>query len=517
MVRPFDRSKVEISESLGMERGIPKVEAPFNIALIGNFGGSAQAAQTKAGIANRRMILVDRDNLDEVLSRVAPTVSLPMEGSEALVPRFRGLEDFHPDRLLENVDLFRRLREVRRRLSDPATFPAAAEELGLSAKPQRSTPASNATASAESVVAAVTRDRGGSLLDDVLQQSEAPAPARGSSRPDELQEFVQRVTRPHLVPDVDDRQAAALQVIDRALSAQMRALLHTPTFQALEAAWRAVYFLVRRVETSEQLKLYLIDISQEELCRDVLSSPDPGKTQTYRLLVEKTVGTAGAERLALIVGNYTFGPTRDDAEALGRMAKIAHAAEAPFLAAASPTLLGCASLAETPHPRDWKTPLEAEAAKAWDALRRSPDAAWIGLALPRFLLRLPYGKDTDAIESFDFEEMPGERPHEDYLWSNPAFACALLLAQSFSDDGWEMRPGTHSEINGLPLHVYKHNGESELKPCAEALLTEGAAERILDNGLMPLVSLKGQDAVRVVRFQSMAEPLRGVAGRWGRS
>ncbi len=319
------------------------------------------------------------------------------------------------------------------------------------------------------------------------------------------------------MPDVDDRQAAALQVIDRALSAQMRALLHTPAFQALEAAWRAVYFLVRRVETSTQLKLYLIDISQEELCRDVLSSPDPGKTQTYRLLVEKTVGTAGAERLALIVGNYTFGTKRDDAEALGRIAKIAHAASAPFLAAASSTLLGCASLTETPHPRDWKTPLEPDAARAWDVLRRSPDATWIGLALPRFLLRLPYGKETDAIESFDFEEMPGEPQHQDYLWGDPAFACALLLAQSFSDDGWEMRPDTHSEITGLPLHVYKHDGENELKPCAEALLTEEAAERILESGFMPLVSLKGRDAVRLVRFQSVAEPLRALAGRWGRS
>ncbi len=145
-----------------------------------------------------------------------------------------------------------------------------------------------------------------------------------------------------------------------------------------------------------------------------------------------------------------------------------------------------------------------------------PEASAIGLALPRFLLRLPYGKKTDPIESFDFEEMPEAPSHEDYLWGNPAFACAALLAQSFSEYGWEMRPGAHAQIDGLPLHVYQRDGESELKPCAEALLTEDAAAHILENGLMPLVSLKERDSVRLVRFQSIAKPLRALAGGWQR-
>ena len=505
MARPFDRSKVEISESLGTEGGALQEEAPFRIALIGNFSGSNHADDERAPIESRSTILVDRDNFDQVLSRLGPTIRLPIEGSEALVLRFRELDDFHPDRLFETVSLFRRLREVRQQLKDPATFPAAAETLGLSAKAKPSTTRSDAATSVESGLAAITADRAGSLLDDIVKESEAPGGERRAGRPDQLQEFVQRVTKPHLVADVDDRQAAALEMIDRVLSAQMRALLHAPAFQALEAAWRAGYFLVRRVETSTQLKLYLIDLSQEELYRDLLSSPDLRNTQVYRLLVEKTVGSPGAETWAVLAGNYTFGSTRHDAEALARIAKIAAAAGAPFLAAASPRLLGCRSLAETPNPRDWKLVMEPDAAQAWEALRRSSEAAWIGLALPRFLLRLPYGKETDPVESFDFEEMPGEPEHEDYLWGKPAFACALLLAQSFSENGWEMRPGTHSQIDGLPLHIYKHDGESELKPCAEALLTEDTAGAILEHGIMPLVSLKGQDAARVVRFQSIGE------------
>jgi type VI secretion system protein ImpC len=331
-----------------------------------------------------------------------------------------------------------------------------------------------------------------------------------------LREFVRRVTEPHLVATADPHRAEVVDAMDRAISAQMRAVLRAPDFQALESAWRAVFLMVRRIETGSRLKLYLMDISKQELAADLASSSDLRATGIYRLLVEKSVGTPGAEPWAAIAGNYTFGPEPKDVEVLGRLAKIAAAAGAPFLAAASPHFLGCVSLAATPEPRDWKLPQDAEGVSAWAALRRLPEASAIGLALPRFLLRLPYGRKTEPIEAFDFEEMPDTPSHENYLWGNPAFVCALLLAQSFDEYGWDLRPGVISDVDGLPLHVYEQNGESALQPCAEALLTERAAEHILESGLMPLLSVKGKDTVRLMRFQSIAEPLRAMAGRWNR-
>jgi type VI secretion system protein ImpC len=294
----------------------------------------------------------------------------------------------------------------------------------------------------------------------------------------------------------------------------MRALLHAPDFQAMEAAWRAVFLLVRRLDTGTQLKVYLIDISKPELAADLDRSEDTGSSGISRQLVDQSTGTPGGEPWALIVGNYTFGPTQADAEILARLAKIASRAKAPFIAAASPLAVGCESFAGTPYPEDWTWKAKADDREAWAALRVMPDAAYLGLALPRFALRLPYGASTDPVESFNFEEMTDSPVHEDYLWGNPAFACALLLAQSFSDSGWEMRPGEHSEIDRLPLHVYTQDGGSELKSCAEALVTERAAEKILEAGLMPLVWLKSQDTVRLLRFQSVAKPLRALAGRW---
>jgi type VI secretion system protein ImpC len=515
MPRPFDFGEIKLTAVGDDSSVLPREDTSCRIAVLGDFSSRPNRGRAGASLADCRALLVDRDNFDSVLANIAPELRLPIGARAELALRFSELDDFHPDRLFERAEIFRRLREVRLRLKDPATFAAAAEDLGVRLEPQAATKTNGPPASAGAIASNLVQDRPGGLLEEIVERAGGgEREGRPSRAPDVLQEFVRRVTEPHLVEASDPRQEELLRMIDRALSAQMQALLHVPAYQSLEAAWRSMFFLVRRSETGSQLKLYLIDISKEDLAADLISSQDLRATGAYKLFVEKTVGTPGAEPWSLIVGNYTFGPQREDAELLGRLAKIARSARAPFIAAASPRLLGCASIADAPHPRDWRITPTADAAAAWESLRRLPEASSIGLAMPRFLLRLPYGKKTDAIESFDFEEMPEGSSHEDYLWGNPAFACALLLAQSFSEYGWEMRPGVHAQIEGLPLHVYEQDGESELKPCAEALLTDEAAERILENGLMPLASMKGRDAVRVVKFQSVAEPFRVLAGRW---
>jgi type VI secretion system protein ImpC len=134
------------------------------------------------------------------------------------------------------------------------------------------------------------------------------------------------------------------------------------------------------------------------------------------------------------------------------------------------------------------------------------------LALPIFLLRLPYVIKTTPLESFDFEESPEE--HEDYLWGNPAIAIALLLGESFSESGWQMRLGSVAEVQNLPLHVSTRHGESMAKPCAEVLLTEETVGAMIEAGLMPLVSFRNRDSVRVARFQSTADPAHPLAGPW---
>jgi len=514
MAKPFNFGEINLIAGDAATSAVPDSETPFCIAILGDFSGRANrhVCDTRT-IATRRAVLIDRDNFDQVMAKIAPEIRLPLGGKDGTLPfRFSTIDDFHPDQIFQQSPMFDRLRELRSRLNNPETFAATADALGISSRAQSQPREPEAI---RPKAPEVTGLASGSLLDTMIEGSESGAPVTHRQRRDEVQEFAHRVSEASAVAAADPRQAEVVAMIDRAIGGQMRALLHVPDFQALEAAWRALFLLVRRVETSSQLKLYLIDVSQEELAADLTSSNDLGATGTYKLLVERSVRTPGAEPWTLLVGNYIFGPQHEDVELMGKLAKVASAAGAPFIAGASPRLLGCTSFETTPEPRNWK--LTPELTESWAALRGLREASSLGLVLPRFLLRLPYSKKTDPIESFDFEEMAETPVHEDYLWGNSAFVCGMLLAQSFSEQEWEMRPGMISEIDRLPLHVYERDGEQELKPCAEALLTEDAAEQILENGLMPLASLKGRDAVRLVRFQSIAAPLRALAGRWAYS
>jgi type VI secretion system protein ImpC len=322
------------------------------------------------------------------------------------------------------------------------------------------------------------------------------------------------VVSPYLVPGIGDEQEALIARVDEATGAQMRALLHHPAFQAVEAAWRAVYLLARRLDTDEGLRLYLLDLTKDELAADLAGVEDLRASFAYRLFVEQAVGTPGGQPWAVLTGNYTFGTAAEDGLLLARMGLVAQAAGAPFLAAADSRLFGCAALAATPDPDDWNAAPADEAREVWAALRATPQAAYLGLAAPRFLLRLPYGQDASATEAFAFEELAADRPHDAYLWGNPAFACALLLGEAFNRAGWGLRPGIIQEIGSLPTHVYEEDGESQLQPCAEVVLRERALERIVAAGVMPLLSIPGSDKVRLTRFQSLAEPATALAGRW---
>jgi type VI secretion system protein ImpC len=479
MSKPFSFADVELDVSLGskpqQERAEP--DTPFRVLILGDFSGRANRGLFETRLGSRRPVPIDRDNFDAALEKLRPELLFPLTESPALGIRFKGLDDFHPDRLFERLDLFRALRETREKLADSATFAAAAA--ALQPAPPSAAPAPAAKIS----------------LDDLLDEEGSHADA--SRALDDWSAMIRDIVAPHLVPGADPRQAEMISKVDAATSEAMRALLHQPAFQELEAAWRAVFFLIQRLETGPELKLYLLDVSKAELAAELEAARnDLRESDLWRLLVQQTVGTPGGQPWAVLASDYFFNQTPGDLKLLARLGAIAHEAGAPFLAGSSPRML------------------ENVTTSAFCQIRKLPQAPWIGLALPRFLLRLPYGSETSPTEQFAFEEVQGVPEHESYLWGNPVFACVCLLGEAFSRAGWDMRPGSVGEIRGLPLHVYSEDGETKVKPCAEVLMTEQGAEALLENGIMPLASLREQDAVRLIRFQSIADPPARLAGRW---
>jgi type VI secretion system protein ImpC len=319
--------------------------------------------------------------------------------------------------------------------------------------------------------------------------------------------LIEQVIGDVAVPPADPNRQLYFDVADELIGNRMREILHHPCFQALEAQWRSVEFLVDRLELDEELQLFVLDVTKKELIDDLNRAENrPDQSELFKLLVEQGVQIPGTEPWSLLLGNFRFGPSEQDVGLLSFLGSIASEAGGPFLAEAKPTVVGCNSLVEQPDPRFWGL-LDGESENRWQVLRRSPAAPWIGLALPRLLLRLPYGTCTDEIEAFSFTELPAAEYHHGLLWGNPAFGCAFLIGQAFTQGGWTMGTAGRLDINDLPAYSYQENGESKLKPCAETLLSERAGEAMLASGLIPILSRRDSNSVRVLNLPSLSDPL----------
>jgi type VI secretion system protein ImpC len=501
MSSKFSFGKLQFDVSLGAAAAGARrdPESPFRLAVVGDLSGRANRGQAEP-IAQRRVWKVDCDNFQEVINRLEVRLKLPGHGEL----RFTSLDDFHPDRLLKQAPALAGLLKYHAQLKSPATAGAAAAELRKLASTPAAAPAPQpSTAPAESSDQTLAR-----LLGGTPAQAAAPSQPHPSTA---VEQLLRQAVASSIVPGASAEQSALLAWVELELATQLRSILHHPDFQRLEAGWRGVDLLVRNFGGEEQIKICLLDLSLDELAADLRAQENLEATGLGKVLRRETDDQPWAAWLGL----YTFGNRVSELELLGRLAKLAAVAGAPFLSAASPNLVGCDSFASHPDPADWTQPASAEFDEAWRALRTLPEAGYLGLALPRFLLRQPYGKESDPIDAFPFEELLPDAPHESYLWGNPGVACAQLLVAAFQADGWEMQPGGYGEIEELPVHHYEADGETLVKPCAEAWLSDRAGERILGAGLIPLLSLKGRDAVRVANLQSIQESPTGLAGRWG--
>ena len=481
---------------------------PFTVAILGDFSGRANRLQHQPEtISSRRLIEIDRDNLEQVMAQLNIKLTLDFADGNGISLSINELDDFHPDQLYEALETFSKLRGLRRRLKNNNSFAEAAAEIqswGLNEE----SPA--APAETEVGVNDVIQAGAENVLDSILDLQQA-SPDAASGEAKQIEQLIKSVVAPYVLPAADPRQDEMIASVDQATQSLMRSILHHRDFQALEAAWLSLYFLVRRLETGSRLQIKILDITQQELQAD-LATDDIQSSAIYKLLCDQA---AGASPFSLLVGNYSFADRIEDVLSLAAVASVAQQAGAPFIAAASETLVGCESFARAADYEDWNYRISEGVSKAWGMLRQSPVAEYIGLALPRFLLRLPYGRKGKKVESFAFEEMPDAHCHDCYLWGNAAFIKAELLARNFKQNGWQMDIRTEYQTDGLPLHFYTDEGETVNKPVAEIYLTEKGGEIISAQGFMPLWSVRNSDAVRSSDFRSIAESGSPIAGRWG--
>jgi len=500
-------------------RCTPGAEASFRILVLGDFSGASDSVSGPGGGKNRplRPIAVSRDNIADLPGRLAAHCSAgASDNREADFLRFFRLSDFHPDSLLEKVPALAKLRELRERLMHPATAEKAAAELRslgiIGANPDATPPRSEEPPH----TAAMELPSPANLLDQAILQTSQPvtAPRRGAELPEGLGKLVRRSTAAIRVPQADEGTPAFIAAAETEIARLLRSILHDRAFQALEAAWRGLDFLVKRLPTDAKLKVSLVDLCFPSLKADLASADTLETTSFYDLLVNQTVGTPGGEPWGLIVADYTVEASKVDILVAACMARVAARAGAPLVAGASALLFGCRSLTEFPNPSDWREELPEDVAKAWESLRNQAEAAHLGLVAPRFLLRMPYGPESSPLERVPFNELLDPTQSESYLWGNGSLACAALMGDCFSRDGQRMRLNQATMLEGLPVFGVDYQGEYYLQPCAETLLSYQAAERMLAAGVMPLLTVRDTGSAQLAAWRSVAASGASLAGRW---
>jgi type VI secretion system protein ImpC len=312
--------------------------------------------------------------------------------------------------------------------------------------------------------------------------------------------------------DVIGSVEAMIAELDRKLTEQLNGVLHHPEFQKLESAWRGLHYLINNTETDEMLKVKVMNISKAELGKTLKRYKGTAWDQSpiFKKVYEEEYGQFGGAPFGCLVGDYYFDQSPPDVELLGEMSKVAASAHAPFIAAANPSLMQMDSWQELANPRDLSKIFTTPEYAGWRSLRESDDARYIGLAMPRFLARTPYGAKSSPVAEFDFEEDTGSADHSKYTWANSAYAMAVNINRSFKNYGWCSRiRGIESggAVENLPTHTFPtDDGGVDMKCPTEIAISDRREAELARSGFMPLVHRKNSDLAAFIGAQSLQKP-----------
>ena len=352
---------------------------------------------------------------------------------------------------------------------------------------------------------------GGSLLDEILAETKMTPGDEGYEVAKRgVQAFIAELIAPKREGEKVDKAFvdALIAEIDMKLSRQIDEIIHHPTFQKLESAWRGLKFVIDRCDFRENIKVELLNCSKEDLLADFEDAPEVPKSGLYKLVYSREYGQFGGKPVGAIVANYEFGPGPQDIALLQKCASVATMSHAPFLAAAGAQFFGLKDFNNLPNLKDLKSLFEGPQYTKWQSFRESEDARYVGLTLPRFLLRLPFGANTVPVKAFNYEEdVVGK--HDAYCWGNAAYALATRIADSFAKYRWcpnIIGPQAGGTVENLPLHQYEAMGEIQTKIPTEIMLTERREYELSEEGFIGLTFRKDSDNACFFSANSCQKP-----------
>lgn len=299
-----------------------------------------------------------------------------------------------------------------------------------------------------------------------------------------------------------------LAQIDAKLSKQTDVILHNRKLQAVEAIWRSLKFLTDRTDFRENTIIDLLPVTKAELLEDFESASDITRSGLYKHVYTAGYGQFGGQPVGYMVSNYTFGPSAPDIKLLGYVASLGAMAHAPFLGAAGPEMLNLESFQDLPNLKEVKDIFEGPRFTKWRGLRDAEDARYLGLTIPRFLLRQPYDPLENPVRGFDYRETI-DGNHDNYLWGNSSFALASRIVDSFAKYRWcpnIIGPQSGGTVDDLPVHLYESLGQLQAKIPTEVLVSDRREFELSSAGFIPLTMRKDSDNAAFFSANSIQRP-----------
>ena len=506
-VRP---PRVQITYDVETGGAIEKKELPFIVGILSNLSGMSK--EPLPPIKERKFIEIDRDNFDDVMAASKPECFIKVknvlseEGKDMNVAlSFSKFGDFQPINIIRQVEPINALyvsrcylRDMLGKLdgNDPldAVFdeilssPDLQAELTGAFEGAEDADARKAVEPTETMQKLMTD--GGMVLDETQKEYAIQL----------IGEFAVSILIG--LPADNQKNIGALlndkiMEIDTRMSNQLNLIMHEKDFQSIEATWRGMNYLVFKTETGTMLKLRVLNVSKDDLLKDMKKALEFDQSGLFKLVYEAEYGTYGGYPYSLLVGDYEFGRHPNDLELLDKLSGVASSAHAPFISAAYAKLFDMEDFFTLAKPRDLSKLFESNELIKWRSFRESEDSRYVNLSLPRVLQRLPYGKDTNPAEGFDFTEDTDGKRADKYLWGNSAYVLAERITNAFSLYSWTAAiRGVEGGglVEGLPVHTFKTDeGDIALTCPTQVSITDRREKELNDLGFMAICHCKGTD------------------------
>lgn len=449
-------------------------EMSMRVYFLGNFTGITAAEKDNV---THSIVNIDIDNFDEVMAKLSPSIQLP--SGEIVI--FKELEDFHPDSLFDHV-IFNDLRRLKRELNNTFTAEKAVQEIlikyqstNLDVTEEVGKDTNSAMNDSAHLSAENTEDMFERLLgkkqrpeDDIDTKLTDNSP---SNQQGKLNQFLAKLLSPLVIQNVTPEHKNLLLFIDTAIEELMKSILHSKEFQALEAAWRSVREVIFNSEYDESYQSFYVVNANKQVLEESISS-----NNIFLTKLSQHIKNTDSDCYDVLIGNYRFSDTTTDIKTLNYLASFAETLNCQLISGANESLINAA--------KD----------SLWYQFKQTPQAKSVALSYPQILLRLPYGKSQDEIETFPFEEVNQPHRHADLLWGNSAFNCVQLLINQYHNA--QNKPFNRT-ITELPAFVFTNDGEQKLHPCGEFLFSEQQLIDISSQGIMVFVSYRNKNSIRL--------------------